>query len=72
MKKAEELAQKAADKYAAVFVPLHDCLNEAAREYGYEKITTDGTHLAPDGARIVAEKWLEATANWLDKRGEIS
>lgn len=34
----------------------------------YEKITTDGTHLTEDGARIVAEKWIEATANWLDKR----
>ena len=34
----------------------------------YEKITTDGTHLTEDGARIVAEKWLAETSNWLDKK----
>jgi len=68
MKKAEDMAKKAAEKYGAVFVPLHDILNKAAEECGYEKITTDGTHLTMEGARIVAEKWTSATANWLDKK----
>lgn len=68
MKEAEEIAREVAGKYHAVFVPLHDVLNEATVAVGYDKITTDGTHLTVDGARIVAEKWIEATANWLDKR----
>lgn len=68
IKKAEEMAKRAAEKCNAMFVPLHDMLNEAAEESGYEKITTDGTHLTMEGARIVAEKWLTATANWLDKQ----
>jgi len=67
MKKAEEIAKVTAGKYEAVFVPLHDLLNEVAEKYGYEKITTDGTHLTVDGARIVAEKWMDVTRNWLDK-----
>lgn len=67
MKKAEMMAKEAACKYGAIFLPLHDLLNEAAQEYGYEKITIDGTHLTVDGARIVAEKWMNATRNWLDK-----
>lgn len=69
IKRAEEMARKAAEKYDAVFVPLHDVLNERK---DYEKLTTDGTHLTMDGARIVAEKWLFATANWLDKNAQIS
>lgn len=72
MKKAEEIARTAAEKYEAVFVPLHDELNRAVVDGDYDKITTDGTHLTEEGARIVAEKWLDATANWLDKREEIS
>lgn len=87
MKSAESMAKEAAEKYNALFVPLHDVLNGAVSVYMeqninagqqmpvsrlYEKITTDGTHLTTEGARIVAEKWLEATANWLDKKLEIS
>lgn len=71
MKKAEEMAKEVADKYEAVFLPLHDMLNEAVEARDYWKITTDGTHLTVEGARIVAEKWLLATANWLDKSEEI-
>jgi lysophospholipase L1-like esterase len=72
MKKAEEMARMAAEKYGARFVPLHDILMEKAVKEGYEKITTDGTHLTTGGAAVIAEKWLAVTANWLDKQGEIS
>ena len=71
MKKAEKMAEMAAKKYNAVFVPLHDDLNETVEENNYEKITTDGTHLTIDGACIVAEKWLDEAVNWLDKSEEI-
>lgn len=72
MKEAEEMAREAAEKHDALFVPLHDVLNEAAVAVGYDKITTDGTHLTIEGARIVAEKWLVETSNWLDKKDQIS
>ena len=72
IKKAEEMARATALKYGAEFVPLHDILNEAASKYGYEEITTDGTHLTVKGAGIVAEKWMAATSNWLDKCAQIS
>ena len=67
MKKAEEMAKKAAEKYDAVFVPLHDALNQAVVAGDYDKITTDGTHLTEAGAAVVAEKWLEAVQEkgWL-------
>ena len=59
------------EKYDAKFIPLHDILLEEAMRRGYEKITTDGTHLTEEGAAVIAEKWLEETANWLDKQREI-
>ena len=67
MKKAEEMAKKAAEKYNGVFVPLHDLLNEAVIAGDYEKVTTDGTHLTEAGASIVAGKWLKAVQEngWL-------
>ena len=71
MKKAESMAKVAAENYGALFVPLHDMLNEAVVEGGYDAITTDGTHLTVEGARIVAQKWLAVTRNWLDKNAEI-
>ena len=67
MKKAEAMIRMAAEKYDAVFIPLHDALNDAVAG-DYDKITTDGTHLTTEGARIVAEKWMSAAANWLDKK----
>ena len=71
MKKAESMAKVATENYGALFVPLHDMLNEAVVEGGYDAITTDGTHLTVEGARIVAQKWLAVTRNWLDKNAEI-
>ena len=72
MKKAEAMVKEIAEKYESVFLPLHDMLNEAVKGEDYGMITTDGTHLTEEGARIIAEKRLDATANWLDKCGEIS
>ena len=67
MKRAEEIAKESAEKYNAVFVPLHDVLNESAATGGYGEITTDGTHLTEAGAAIVAGKWLETVQEngWL-------
>ena len=67
IKKAESMVSEIAEKYDAKFLPLHDMLNEAVTSGNYGEITTDGTHLTKEGARAVAEKWLQATVNWLDK-----
>ncbi len=56
---AESQAREAAEKYDAIFLPLHDVLNDAAEQHGYDEITVDGTHLAMRGAEIVAERWME-------------
>ena len=62
------MVRMAAEKYDAVFLPLHDMLNDAVEAGDYDKITTDGTHLTVEGAHIISEKWLATTANWPDKK----
>lgn len=55
---AERIERESAAKHGASFLPLHDRLNQAAREVGMDHITTDGTHLAPAGAQILADAWM--------------
>ena len=58
IREAENIERRAAEKYGAVFLPLHDRLNEVAREIGYYAVTTDGIHLTERGAHIVADEWI--------------
>ena len=60
IQKIEALERQIAAEEGAVFQPLHDRLNRAAEEQGYEAITVDGTHLTREGAKIMADAWLEA------------
>ena len=60
IQKIETLERQIAAEEGAVFQPLHDRLNQAAKEQGYEAITVDGTHLTREGAKIMANAWLEA------------
>ena len=60
IQKIEALERQIAAEEGAVFQPLHDRLNQAAKEQGYEAITVDGTHLTREGAKIMANAWLEA------------
>lgn len=59
IRKAEEIEEQAARKCGAVFVPLHEQLNQEAQKDGYDAITVDGTHLTENGARILARIWME-------------
>ena len=68
----EKMVEEIALKYGAKFLPLHDYLNEKAMEKSVDYITTDGIHLTAQGAELLAGKWLEEIANWLDKSSEIS
>ena len=60
IQRIEELEQQIGAEEGAVFLPLHDRLNQAAKELGYEAVTVDGTHLTREGAKRMAEAWLEA------------
>ena len=60
IQKIEALERQIAAEEGAVFRPLHDRLNQAAKEQGYDAITVDGTHLTREGAKIMANAWLEA------------
>lgn len=60
IREVEAIQREIAGECGAVFLPLHDRLNQAAEESGYDAITTDGTHLTQAGAGVVAEAWLAA------------
>ena len=60
IQRIEELERQIAAEEGAAFLPLHDRLNQAAKELGYEAVTVDGTHLTREGAKRMAEAWLEA------------
>lgn len=64
IREAEKIEFQAAEEAGAVFLPLHDRLNRAAEEEGYEAVTTDGTHLTGRGAKIVAQAWLRAAEEY--------
>ena len=68
----EKMVEEVALKYGVKFLPLHDYLNEKAVEKSMDCITIDGIHLTGQGAELLAGKWLQETANWLDKKPEIS
>ena len=56
------LIQKHAVKNTLSFLPLWDELRTTAKSEGYSEITTDGIHLTPNGHKLIANKWLEATS----------
>lgn len=60
VREMEQRIRELAAKYRITYTPLQDPLNEAAQEYGWEKITVDGVHLTGLGHRLAAEAWLEA------------
>lgn len=60
IREIERIERKIAEKYQIEFVLLQDKILEAAEDYGYEKITTDGIHLCSYGNHIVAMIWKKA------------
>ena len=48
--------QELAQEYSAVFISLHQPLNDLAQQVGYSALTLDGIHLTPSGHRIVASR----------------
>lgn len=56
--RAEHWIQEAAQKYHIPVFSLHAPLNHAAEGLGYQLLTVDGIHLAPEGTRLLAGHWL--------------
>lgn len=59
IRKIEFIEKGIAEEFDAGFLPLHDKLNQAASEEGYEAITVDGSHLTYHGAEMMAKLWLQ-------------
>ena len=60
VKQAEGIIQKTARRYQLPFLPLHDKMTQAAKDYGLDAVTTDGIHLTEFGHHLLAAWWLEA------------
>ena len=60
VRKAESIIESTARRYQLPFLPLHDKMNQAARDYGLDAVTTDGIHLTEFGHELLAAWWLEA------------
>ena len=54
-----------AEKYRIPYIRLHDVLNEAAKTYGLDSVTTDGIHLTSLGHEIVSEKLLHTLKTYV-------
>lgn len=45
--------------HGAEFLPLQECMDRAAEQYGMDAVTPDGLHLTAISSRLLAERWLE-------------
>lgn len=55
IRKIETVTRELAERHKAIFLPLHDRLQEEAKRFGYRAVTTDGIHLTERGAETVAK-----------------
>ena len=60
-----EIERRLADEFGAIFVPVDDVLAQHATQRSPEAIAGDGIHPTPAGHRILADTWLDATADLL-------
>lgn len=56
-----------AKEYNAIFVPLQEKFDKAAEQYGAEAYLVDGVHPAIAGAQLIADEWVKAFKNEIDK-----
>lgn len=61
------LIGKLAEKYDAVFLPLHQEFRREAARSGTASMTTDGIHLTDRGNQMLARLWLAACSSFLSK-----
>lgn len=54
-----ETVKKLAQKYNGVFVPAFDEFKKLCGRDGWNKYTPDGIHLNADGAKVLADLWID-------------
>lgn len=59
VREVETIIGNTARRYQLPFLPLHDKMNQAAKNYGPNTVTTDGIHLTEFGHKLLATWWLE-------------
>jgi len=57
--KYQEAAREVADEFGAVFLPYQRIFDKAEERAPGSFWTTDGVHVAPAGAHLMAEAWLD-------------
>lgn len=67
VKERAAIARKIATEFNAVFLPLQDKLDAAAKLMPNEYWLYDGVHPAPAGNQLIADAWLEAAKPLLEK-----
>lgn len=60
------IAKKIAAEFDAIFLPLQDKLDAAAKLAPNAYWLQDGVHPAPAGAQLIADAWLEAAEDYLN------
>ena len=61
-----QTARKLAAEFNAVFLPLQDKLDAAAKQTLNSYWLWDGVHPTPAGHRLIADSWLEAAKPLLE------
>jgi len=67
VKERAAAARKIAGEFNAIFLPLQDKLDAAAKLMPNEYWLYDGVHPAPAGNQLIADAWLEAAKPLLEK-----
>lgn len=67
LKEYQAVVEKLANEYGICFVPLQDAFDKAAAKDGIERYTLDGVHPVEAGAKLIANEWLKAFENNIEK-----
>ncbi len=67
VKKYAQVAKQIAKDYNLVFVPLQDKLDELSSASSPEVYAPDGVHPSPAGAYVIAQEWIKAFKENIDK-----
>ncbi|MBQ7770372.1 MAG: lysophospholipase, partial [Clostridia bacterium] len=67
VKEYAKVAKKIAEDYNLTFVPLQAKFDEAEKKFGGDYYTFDGVHPLAAGAKMIADEWLKAFKENIDK-----
>lgn len=62
IRQESEILKSLAERFGAVFLPLHERMNAQNDDRGNSILTTDGIHLTKAGCRLLARTWLSCAA----------